>query len=80
MSQQSSHYRDSTDPQTPNLRLYIERDEGLVVFYEADMTSRSPSAQIVNLHDKIVMLAADARWLRDMLNRMDLEDTEDDQS
>ena len=81
MSEQSKnveHYRNSTDPQTPELRLYVERDEGLVMLYEADMTSRSPTAQIVNLHDKIIMLASDARWLRDTLNSMDLEDGPDD--
>lgn len=74
----SEHYRQSTDPITPNLRLCIEDDGVLLKIYEADMTSAAPTAQIVNLHDKIILMPEEARWLRDTLNTMDIEEGERD--
>lgn len=67
-------YRMSDDPMTPNLRLILDGDVGIVTLYEADMTSRSETAQETALHDKIIMSPADARWLRDQLNAADLSD------
>lgn len=60
-------YRMSDDPMTPNLRLILDADVGIVTLYEADMTSRSDTAQETERHDKIVMSPDDARWLRDQL-------------
>ena len=60
-------YRLSDDPMTPNLRLILDADVGIVTLYEADMTSRSDTAQETERHDKIVMSPDDARWLRDQL-------------
>jgi len=67
-------YRLSDDARTPNLRLIIDVEPGMVTLYEADMTSRSPDAQETEMHDKIMMSRADARWLRDTLNNADLSD------
>jgi hypothetical protein len=67
-------YRLSDDAKTPNLRLILDVEPGIVTLYEADMTSRSPEAQETDLHDKILMSQADARWLRDTLNNADLSD------
>lgn len=67
-------YRLSDDAQTPNLRLILDAVPGMVTLYEADMTSRSPEAQETEMHDKIIMSPADARWLRDTLNNADLSD------
>ena len=60
-------YRMSNDPKTPNLRLILTSEPGMVTLYEADMTSRSDTAQETERHDKIVMSPDDARWLRDQL-------------
>lgn len=67
-------YRLSDDAKTPNLRLILDVEPGMVTLYEADMTSRSPEAQETEMHDKIMMSQADARWLRDTLNNADLSD------
>lgn len=67
-------YRLSDDAKTPNLRLILDVEPGMVTLYEADMTSRSPDAQETEMHDKIMMSQADARWLRDTLNNADLSD------
>ena len=67
-------YRLSDDTRTPNLRLILDVEPGMVTLYEADMTSRSPEAQETEMHDKIMMSQADARWLRDTLNNADLSD------
>ena len=67
-------YRLSDDARTPNLRLILDVEPGMVTLYEADMTSRSPDAKETAMHDKIMMSQADARWLRDTLNNADLSD------
>ena len=67
-------YRMSDDAKTPNLRLILSVEPGAVVLYEADMTSRSATAKETAVHDKIIMSLADARWLRDALQRADLSD------
>ena len=67
-------YRMSDDAKTPNLRLILSVDPGEVVLYEADMTSRSATAKETAVHDKIIMSPADARWLRDALQQVDLSD------
>lgn len=67
-------YRLSDDAKTPNLRLILDVEPGMVTLYEADMTSRSPDAKETEMHDKILMSQADARWLRDTLNNADLSD------
>jgi hypothetical protein len=67
-------YRLSDDAMTPNLRLILDVVPGMVTLYEADMTSRRAEAQETEVHDKILMSPADARWLRDALNSADLSD------
>lgn len=70
-------WRHSTDPQEPLDRLIAERNDlGIIGIYEARMTSQSASARVIDYHDKLLLTPEMARWLRDALNAMDLDDHE----
>ncbi len=68
--------RMSDDPTTPHQRIRVKEELsewGLVTIADEDMTSDSGKAQSVS-QSTIVMLKDEARWLRDVLNRMELGD------
>jgi hypothetical protein len=73
------HYLHPSDPEEPTVRLHVERScdtSGIINIWEAAMTSSGPSAQEIDVHDRLILLPAAARWLRDTLNRMNLEDND----
>ena len=71
-------YLHSRDPKEPRSRLIVDVGESCVDVLLADMTSSSARAHVVEVHDRIVMTRADARWLRDTLCELDLGSEEDD--
>jgi hypothetical protein len=73
------HYLHPSDAEDdPAVRLIVERSDetyGIVNIYEAKMTSAAPSAQELEAFGRLIVTPEAARWLRDVLAGMDLEDT-----
>lgn len=68
-------WRHSDDPREPLERIVVERlDGGNVTLYEATMSSAQPGAVPTEVHERLHLTPRMARWLRDALVTMDLED------
>lgn len=76
------HYRNSTDPDAHSkLRLLVERSSesrGLIRIAESVMTSHAATAVEIKALDELHLEPAEARWLRDALVSMNLDDVETD--
>lgn len=72
----STFYLHSTDPKDPNQRLILDASEpNLISLTDCDVTSNSPTAQILDeSKERIWLLRHQARWLRDVLNSLNLDD------
>lgn len=71
--------RMSDDPMTPNQRVRVVEELaewGMVSIHDEDVTSRSEKAQAVSA-TSVQLTSAEARWLRDVLNGLDLGDDSD---
>lgn len=76
VSASSTFYLHSTDPKDPNQRLILDASEpNLISLTDCDVTSNSPTAQILDEpKERIWFLRHQARWLRDVLNSLNLDD------
>lgn len=71
------HYLQPHDSEYPEERLQVElstETDGIVNISIATMTSPSPTAEEIALRNQVFMFPSAARWLRDTLVSMNLDD------